>query len=67
MRFKYNSKEPSNGSVRIRKKFAWLPIAINGECRWLEWVVVEQTYNHDYVNYENFQFECWYNTKFINE
>ena len=66
MRFKYNKVEPCNGNTRIKKKFTWLPVFINGKSRWLEFVTVEQTYKHDYVNYEEPNWACWYNTKFIN-
>ena len=36
--------EPKNGDIKIKKKFAILPIAIKGEARWLEWVTVKYRY-----------------------
>ena len=36
--------EPKDGDIKIKKKFAILPIAINNETRWLEWVTVKYQY-----------------------
>ena len=37
---RWRRKEPNVGDVRERKYFAWLPININGDVRWLETVHV---------------------------
>ena len=36
--------EPKDGDIKIKKKFAILPIKINGETRWFEWVTVKYQY-----------------------
>ncbi len=33
---------PNKGDTRIIRKYAWLPIKIDLEIRWLEWVSIEQ-------------------------
>lgn len=43
MRFKLKPK-PTLFDRRIIKKFAWFPIEIDREVRWLEKVVIEQKY-----------------------
>lgn len=35
---------PNRGDFRVIKKFAILPITINGETRWLEWVRIRQEF-----------------------
>ena len=57
--------KPKNGDVRTVNKFALLPVVIGTEWRWLERVVFEQEFNQDYVNYESFESECWYNKRFV--
>jgi len=32
------------GETRIKTFFAWLPVEVNHEVRWLEYVTVEQEY-----------------------
>lgn len=39
-------QNPKHGDVRIKKKFALLPIEINGENRWLEWVKIKYIYHN---------------------
>ena len=67
---KWNRKprkpSPKNGEIRVISKFALLPVAVGTEVRWLEKVVVEQTFKKDYVNYEAYDCECWQNTRFLN-
>jgi hypothetical protein len=48
------------GDQKIKRKFAILPIKVNDEVRWLEWVTVKYTY------YDNK--DCvigWWATEFI--
>ena len=40
-------KEPIDGDVKIKKKFALFPITINYETRWLEWVNIKYKYSED--------------------
>lgn len=50
------------GDEKIKRKFAILPIKVDDEVRWLEWVTVKYTY---YVNRD-----CvagWHATEFIDE
>lgn len=67
MRF-YHKKEPELGDYKIIKKFAWFPITIDYETRWLEKVEYIKEYRKmlafdDFGSY--FYFD-WENIKFIN-
>lgn len=44
-------KGPNNGETRIIKKFAFFPMWIGNECRWLETVYLEQAYYYEWYNY----------------
>ena len=48
------------GDVKIKKKFAILPISINNEVRWLEWVTVKYEYYSDMNHLLG-----WWKTEFI--
>jgi hypothetical protein len=37
--------EPDNRDVRVRRCFAWLPVTIDGETRWLERYTVKEQYH----------------------
>lgn len=42
---RWKSKEPAHwGDYREITKFAWFPITLNSETRWLEKVTLHQTY-----------------------
>lgn len=42
---KLNHKpEPSHGDIRCKSYFAWLPVTIDLQTRWLEKVTVKQKY-----------------------
>lgn len=58
MRFKHKPY-PKDGDVRYEVFFAWLPIRIGLETRWLERVSVKQIYNDNYYipKWENISFE----------
>jgi len=58
-------KGPQNGDKKIIKKFAFFPVIINLEWRWLEYVEYEQEFNKDYVNYDSFDCDCWFNKRFL--
>jgi hypothetical protein len=49
--------DPRPGDKRTITKFAWLPIWINLEIRWLEWVAIEQRYSI---------WPGWENRRFLN-
>ena len=60
MRFKLKP-EPSLFEQRIIKKFAWFPIEIDREIRWLEKVAIKQRYLvYNYTRY-------WENLCFVDE
>ena len=52
---------PSDGDVKIKKKFALLPITINHETRLLEWVNVECEYHSSMFG------DYWIMNRFIDE
>lgn len=38
---------PNKGDERTVRRFAWLPMQIGKECRWLEWAFVLETWDDD--------------------
>jgi hypothetical protein len=42
--------KPKSGDVKIKKKFAILPITAGDEIRWLEFVTVKYKYCYDKYN-----------------
>lgn len=38
-------KPPKHGNIRFIKRFLWLPLTIQRETRWLEFVKIRQRYN----------------------
>jgi len=63
MRWKTN--EQRIGDVRIHKRFAWVPIEINGHVRWLETVTTEQIFvRRNYI--EDIRY-VWQDIRFIDE
>lgn len=51
--------KPSDGDIKVKRKFALFPICLHREVRWLEWVTVEYVYNE----WEN----DWHMTRFIDD
>ena len=39
--------KPKSGDVKIKRKFAILPVCVGREARWLEWVTVKYLYRDD--------------------
>jgi hypothetical protein len=39
---------PKNGDIKIKDKFALLPVSIGREIRWLEWVTIKYQYWYGY-------------------
>jgi hypothetical protein len=54
-------KEPIDGDVKIKKKFALFPITIKKETRWLEWVNIRYKYFEDGWDYG------WMAMEFVDE
>ena len=54
--------KPKYGDTKIERKFAILPITIEREARWLEWVTVKYEY---YVNRDSLA--GWWPTEFIDD
>jgi len=41
------------GDTRVKRFFAWIPVLLQNEMRWLEFVTVRQYYMyHEWNNYE---------------
>jgi len=56
----------NNTGKRIRTFFAFFPVCIGDECRWLEKVTVEQRYIESYVSPDALFFSAyWENVKFL--
>ena len=64
-------KEPKHGDVKIKKKFAFLPIEINGETRWFEWVTIKYVYHNGTTfsdrYYRTYSYYGWRAEKFIDK
>ena len=50
---------PSNNDTRIIKRFAIIPVGIDKEIRWLEFVYIEQIYSDFYGS--------WLNNRFVDQ
>jgi hypothetical protein len=54
-------QRPKPGQIRVAKWFAIFPITLHYECRWLEWVYVQQKYVERWI--------CgnarWYDLQFV--
>lgn len=59
--------EPKDGDIKIKKKFAILPIKIKSETRWLEWVTVK----YQYYTCRRVSIDCvisdWFPEEFIDD
>lgn len=66
MKWTYTEKkQPSIGDIRVKTKFAFLPVYLKGEARWLEKVMVRQQYNNYRYGLE--YFESWDDIEFVEE
>lgn len=61
--FKQDPVYPPNGALRQDSWFAWLPVTIDKETRWLEKVVVEFEY---WEGYGAFAEPMWLCKRFLN-
>lgn len=59
------TREPQVGEFRIKTKFAWLPIHLKGEARWLEKVTIKQEYCK-YMGATEY-FKLWEDIEFMEE
>lgn len=64
---KFTHTSPKDGDIQIRKFFAWFPIRIQNETRWLEQVKIEQHYFDGGPLGLIYGGNQWCNDKFINE
>ena len=55
--------KPNNNDIKIKRKFAWLPIEIGNEVRWLEWVTVRYRYGYN----ESISLFSWIPVEFIDK
>ena len=51
---------PRHGDRRTRSKFLFFPKKCGDEWRWLEFATYIEEHDHDYVNYEEPCWACWY-------
>lgn len=58
-------KDIKLGDKRIKKRWAWFPVYIYGETRWMEYVETEQEYREAY-DYEIGKYRRWVDIKFLN-
>lgn len=58
---KLSERNPPIGTVRVAKWFAWWPVDIYGEERWLETVYVTQKFQRGPFGY------FWLNMNFVTE
>ena len=64
--------KPENGEVKIKRKFAFFPICINDETRWLEWVVIKYMYHNgdiyrDWNTNQFFRLYGWNKEEFVDD
>jgi len=55
---------PTSGSSRVVKKFAWWPIRIGKEARWLERVTIRQQYVFNGYSWDT-PIYVWFNVEFL--
>jgi len=63
---------PSSKDIKIKRKFALLPITIGKETRWLEWVTIQYWFSDfdrqvDPVTHRSYRAYGWIKEKFIDE
>lgn len=63
MKFIHNPK-PTHKQKRVKTRFAFLPIRIDNETRWMEKCKIEQIYIS--VKSPRAYFSYWHNLKFLN-
>lgn len=43
---------PNSGDIKIKRKFALLPIEIDKEVRWLEWVTIQYKFSDGEIQFD---------------
>ena len=67
MRYKFKKPVyPEDSEIRVIKRFAYLPVKIGREIRWLEKVVIEQEYFAS-ASFFDVAGPHWHNKRFIDE
>lgn len=61
---------PNGGDIKTKRKFALLPIEINGETRWFEFVTIQYKFSDgdihtDPVTHKAYRYYGWMKDKFI--
>ena len=64
--------EPETGDTKIKKRFALFPITIDGETRWLEWVVIKYRFSNfelkvDPITHRGYRSYGWSKYEFVDE
>lgn len=65
-------KEPEDGEVKIKRKFATLPVCINDETRWFEWVTIKYVYHNgtlrrDWDTNQFYRMYGWRKEEFVDD
>ena len=62
--------KPKDGDVKVKKKFAIIPVTIKDEIRWFEWITVKYRY-YNRISVWNHHECCykfgWYPREFVDE
>jgi len=52
-------KSPENGDKRTRTVFCLFPKWVLGRWVWLERITIVEEFQRTYVNYDDWDFDCW--------
>ena len=59
MRWKSKVISENGRSFRIRRKFCLLPLTVNGEVIWLEWVIVKEEFRRGFIDSPEIPYLSW--------
>lgn len=64
--------EPEDREEKIERKFAILPVKIDGETRWLEWVTIKYVYHNgtlrrDWNTNQFYHIYGWIKEEFVDD
>ena len=64
---KWNIESPNAGDIKIKRKFAFFPIRIGYEVRWLEFVNIKYRYYASFYNAKlgGYMYDVWIKERFI--
>jgi len=57
----------TNGEKRIITMFALFPVCTEDDWRWLEYVTIEQEFDCNYGNYDDWESNWWKSLRFIDD